>query len=452
MRASPPNDDQVPAADALEFQEDATAIEHRPVPRWARGTILLAAAAVLVALTWAGLAPIDKVVTAQGKLIPTTPKLVVQPLETAIIRTLNVRPGDVVKLGDVLAGLDQTFVAADVSAVEKKLVSYRMQIARLEAELADKEPDWAVLGPEATLQRSLFDQRQRERAARLVAFDREIGEIEASIRTAQGYAGTLRDRLEVSAEIEAMRSESYARQSGSKLQMLTARAERLEVIEELTRTTASLDELTQQRDAVAANRLAFAEEWRGQIGEELQNARRECDVLAEELAKANRRSTLVQLRAPADAVVLEVAERSIGSVIETAKPLVTLMPLNATLEAEVQVSGSDIGDIRLADPARIKFDAFPFQKHGVLTATVRNVSEDAFTDASVQAQGRPGAVPFFRSRLRLVDTKLRNVRSDLRLMPGMAVTAEIVVGSRTVLSYLLYPIIRTLDESLTEPS
>ena len=155
---------------------------------------------------------------------------------------------------------------------------------------------------------------------------------------------------------------------------------------------------------------------------------------------------MVALTAPADAVVLEVAKRSIGSVVREAEPVFTLVPLDVLLEAEVLVKARDIGHVGPEQEARVKLDAFPFQKHGTASGVVRTVSEDAFTDEGKSEQS------FYRARVLLSDTRLDRVPEKFRLIPGMTVIAEIKVGKRSVMSYFLYPLLRGLDESIREPS
>jgi HlyD family secretion protein len=131
-------------------------------------------------------------------------------------------------------------------------------------------------------------------------------------------------------------------------------------------------------------------------------------------------------------------------VVREAEPLLTLVPLDVPLEAEVAIETRDIGFVAQNQQARIKIEAFPFQKHGTVTGLIRTISEDAFADQVTER-------PFYRARVRLVDTQLRDVPETYRLLPGMTVAAEIDVGDRTVLSYFLYPLLRGLDESVREP-
>ena len=200
----------------------------------------------------------------------------------------------------------------------------------------------------------------------------------------------------------------------------------------------------------------FVEERQAELLEQAVQLRAEHTRVLEELHKAARMHELISLRAPAKGIVLKLAERSVGSIIQQAEHFMVLVPQGTVLEAQVDVSSRDIGRIRTGDSARIKFDAFPFQRHDTLPGAVRVISENAFDLASAEQllKPEPGKEPseaFYRCRIELLATQLKNVPAGFRLMPGMKVRAEIKVGTRSVISYFLYPVIRALDEGLREP-
>ncbi|WP_300952159.1 HlyD family efflux transporter periplasmic adaptor subunit, partial [uncultured Desulfovibrio sp.] len=150
-----------------------------------------------------------------------------------------------------------------------------------------------------------------------------------------------------------------------------------------------------------------------------------------------------------DAVVLEVAKRNVGSVADEAEALVTLVPLDAPLEVEVEVRPEDIGYVRVGQTARVKLSTLPFQKHGKIDAEVLAVSEDAFL-----RQTPAGEQSFYRARLKLPPDPLaglRNLPQGFAIMPGMTVSGEINVGDRRIIEYFLYPILAGFDQSLREP-
>jgi HlyD family secretion protein len=208
-------------------------------------------------------------------------------------------------------------------------------------------------------------------------------------------------------------------------------------------------ELSRELGAAEAERAAFSKNWRQKSMEELLNATRERDGIQEQLAKADKRHQLVQLTAPADAVVLEVGKLSTGSVVREAETMFTLVPLGAEMEAEVQIDSLDIGGIKTGDAVHLKLDAFPFQQHGALDGKVRTVSSDAFKREQV-LPGQ-GTDAYYLSRISYGNAKLRKMDTNARLLPGMTLQAEIVVGKRSVMSYLLWPLTKAMNESIREP-
>lgn len=450
---SPESPPRTPAApptpvDALAaFRSEAIALETRPPRLLSRITLYTATALILAAVSWAALSHVDRVVVANGRLVSTTPNLVVQPLETSVIRSIAVAPGDVVRAGDTLATLDPTFAASDLAQLRTRLAARAAHVARLEAELAGRPFEvGADASEEDRIQAASFAQRRAFREARLAEFDARIASTEASIATSRRDQEVLAARLAVLRELEGIRAQLLATQTGSRVLLLETRNNRLELEGRLEHLRANLDELAQDVRKIRAERRAFAEEQRQQMLDDLVRLRGERDAVVEELAKAELRRSMVVLTAPADAVVLEIAARSVGSVVREAETLFTLVPLAAALEAELAIEPSDVGRVALDQPVRIKLDAFPYQDHGTADGILRNVSEGAFP------RGRENSgETAYRGRVAIERTALRGVPENVRLMPGMTLVGEIQVGRRNLLAYFAYPLLRGLDESLREP-
>jgi HlyD family secretion protein len=137
----------------------------------------------------------------------------------------------------------------------------------------------------------------------------------------------------------------------------------------------------------------------------------------------------------------------------------TMVPADAPLEIEANISGRDNGFVHVGDPVAIKFDTFPFSQYGMATGSVRVVSPDSFTASDQQVRRTLGTVPvpqssialFYRSRIAIERVGLHDVPGHFRLMPGMPVTAEVMVGRHTVLDYLLGRIVPVVSEGMREP-
>jgi HlyD family secretion protein len=433
---------------ALDFQSDARLIdEQRPPPR-ERGVLYTLVALIACGIAWASIAKVDRIVVAQGKLVTTAATIVVQPLETSVVRSLDVKIGDIVQKGDHLATLDPTFSMADAAQLRGKIVSFDAQIARLDAEIADRPYVPELVDDEVRLQLAIWTQRAGKYRAKLQSFDKQISETEAKIATKTADHDALNPRLVIARELENMRRELFKKEVGTKISYLDAEAQRMQIERDMQLTANESLELQQTLSRLHADKAAYVAEFRQQVGEDLVQARRERDAAAKQLEKAARRNAVTVLEAPADAIVLEVAQRSVGSVMKEAEPLYTLVPLNSPLEAEVLVEGRDVGHVNTAALTRVKLEAWPFQKHGTLQGEVRTLSEDVFSpDPKKDGDARP----HYKARIKISSAELRNVPDHFRLIPGMAVTAEIKAGDRSVISYFLYPLLRGLDESIREP-
>lgn len=433
----------------VEFLPDADEIELRPLPVMARVLLPVLALALLVLVLFATFSHVDQVVIAKGRLINPLPNIVVQPLENSIVQAINVRVGQIVRKGEKLATMDPTFAAADEAQLRTRLASLDTQIAQLQSELGGP----AVAGPAGANADSVLQQRlAQERRANFEAQQRRIDEnilrLQASLETNRRDQQVLASRLKSVRELEQMQEKLVEQQFGARMKLLEAQDRRLEVERDQLMAKNREQEITKEISAQQAERAAFGMGWRQKTMEDVLSISRQRDELAEQLAKADLRRQLVSLTAPSDAVVLEIAKLSPGSIARGTENFFTLVPLSAELEAEVMIDAMDVGYIKPGDIAHVKVDAFPFQRHGSLSAKVRTLSQDAFRREGNQPQAPES---YYLSRITLGKQPLKAMKPQSRLMPGMTVSAEIVVGQRTVMSYLLWPLTKALDESIREP-
>lgn len=439
-----------------EFQPDAVEIEERPPPRVARLAPYLVALLITAIVVWASVSWIDEVVVAPGKLVTTEPTILIQPLETSIVRSLDVAVGDIVAAGQMLARLDPTFSQSDTEELRARFAAMDAQARRLEAELDGS--DWAALaGPsrEERLQAQLFQQRRAFYATQVRNFEQQIAGADARLAGLASEEAVLVDRLDGLLQIQTIRETLLQNQTGSRLNYLVSRDTRLDVEAALSRVRGSRAETAHTIEKARADRQGFIESFRSAILEELAKVRVDREAALQQLKKSELRRGLVELTAPAAAVVLDRAQRSIGSVVRETEPLFTLVPLDVPVEAEISIRAQDVGNIATGQSARVKLDAFPFQKFGTATGQIRVVSHDSFTDtqAAGAGPGREGkaAPAHFKALVRLDEIDLHGLPETIRLTPGMTVSAEVKVGSRRVISYFLYPLLRGLDESIREP-
>jgi hemolysin D len=405
-----------------------------------------------------GLIPIDRVVTAQGKVVSKVPLLVVQPLETSVVRSIDVTEGQSVRSGEVVARLDPTFAMADAGALEAQVSTLQAEVLRMQAEAAGHPFTFTDSDPNLSLQASIYGQRQSEHDFKRETYQQRINGLQAAVARALADADAYRARKAVAEQIVSVRKELERHQVGSTLLSLSATDNLLETERGLANATETVESARRDLEALKAEREAYEQNWLAEVSQKLSEQTQKLADAREQLNKARLRRQLVELRANLDATVLTVAKVSIGSVLQSGDQFITLVPTNAPLEVEGNIMGHDGGFVQAGASVAIKFDTFPFSQYGLAYGRVRTISADSFSGQddvktrSGSVPARPdGTEPFYRSRITIDDVQLYNVPAAFRIVPGMPVTADIMIGKRTVLTYLLGRILPVASEAMREP-
>lgn len=427
-----------------------------------RLVLWLMLALLAAAVAWLALARVNIVVSAPGRLVPGDSDIVVQPLETSVVRRVLVKMGDRVRKGQVLAVLDPTFTAADVKALSARLDAVEARTERLAAEFAGlpyapRDPD-----ADALTERDIWQKRQQEYAARLAALDRKAQQYEADLAARTIEARGLVQQIRLSDAANGIYKALVARNLASKLKLIGTSEHLVEAKSRLSANLGEQHQLTQEIAGTKAERDAFVAQWKRKIADGLAKTRAERDEVAAALAKARLKSKLAVLRAPADATVLSVADRPKGAVVRTAEPLFRLVPRGAPLIAEIDVETRDVARLKLGDPVTVKFEALPWQRFGLArgilktlapdTEPDRSLAETAADRVSAPLEPAPRESPLhYRARVALTGSELRDLPPGFVMRPGMRLVADIKLGRRSLLRYILDPITRIADDSLREP-
>jgi hemolysin D len=461
------------------FQSETAEIEEMPGPARKQKAVLLLAFLLVSLIAISASFRVDRVVTSIfGQIVTVEPTTVLQPLDQSIIKTIDVQEGDRVKKGQLLATLDPTFATADVNALRLQLASLDAEIARCEAELAERPFMFTPgNGPGAAkyaaLQRTLFEQRKAQHDAQMNDFKAQIAQARATIEKLQQDEARYGDREQLAQQIENMRLQLTRQQYGSRLNLLVAADQKVEMLRNLQSDQNTLAETQQQIQAILAQRDAFTQRWRAQTSQELVNARNQQDAAREQLDKALKRKNLVRLIAPEDAIVLRLAKLSVGSVLQPGETFIELALLRSPVEAEIYLNPRDVGFVHPGDDTTIKLDPYNFVNHGWAEGRLRWISEGTFTTPESGTAGvtnpagtSPGnpaiadpnqattgrlTTPFYKARVTITKLDLKNVPKHFRLLPGMTLTADIHVGTRSLFWYLARGLVRNVDEAMREP-
>jgi HlyD family type I secretion membrane fusion protein len=353
----------------------------------------------------------------------------------------------------VLATLDSTFTEADRTQLEQRFASDTAAVARLEAEIAGRRYVPALQDTNSVLQSSIHAQREAELASNLADFNARIRASEAQVSQFDSDVRQYTQRLQLAEKVEQTYVPLAEKGYVSNLQVLQAKDQHTEAARFLADAQHQSAAAKQSLQALKAQRQSYIQRRLAELGAELVNTRNNLDITRQNLQKATRLNELITLNAPADAVVLKVGRVSSGSVAANgavssqSEPLFTLVPLDAPVEVDMRIDASEIGFVKKGDPVQIKLDAYRFMQHGTARGTIANISEGSFTvnDDNQVVQ------PFVRVRVRIVEAKLVGVPKDFRLLPGMTLQGDILVGRRTILSYLVEGALRTGSEAMREP-
>ncbi len=419
-----------------------------PLPRALLALMLLLCAALG---GWSALGRLDVVAVAQGRLVPLSYVQVVQPADGGIVRDILVREGQAVRAGQVLARMDAALAEADRRRMERDRDGLELQLRRIDAELRNVPVHRRPGDPEALWRETL----EQHRAALDALADAVSAERAVLAKATHERAAAIAQAERLRAVLDSAREEELA---WRELQH-GGYAGRLQADEKQHRREEAERALDSQRHAVAAATQAVEHSERrlqqivsGQrvkLTQERTEARAALDRLTQELAKQGVQQSLLELRAPQDGVVKELATHTPGAVVAPGTVLMTLVPLGEDLRAEVWVSNEDIGFVRPGQPVQLKLAAYPFHKYGLLEGVVSTVSVDA-TDAAEAggvAATRRGAVHRYRALVDVTRQSLEFEGAELPLTAGMLVDAEMQLGSRSVLEYVLSPVRKAFREA-----
>jgi HlyD family type I secretion membrane fusion protein len=435
------------------FESDTAAVILETAPANEHIILYVLSGMLLLSIALSAIVKLDRVVTSTGRIVPAGGALYVSPFDMGIVRQVLVKPGDVVKKGQVLATLDPTFTGADLKQLQQKLSSDEASVGRIEAELAGKPYVSAVTDPDQALQGAIWRNRQSEYRYNLANFDAKIHSAESQVTQYDSNSREYEKRLKLAGDAEKLYQPLLEKGYVSKLQAMQAADERTEMGRLSADAQNQMASLRQTMAALKAEREAYIQKWNSDTASELVTVRNDLDVTRQNLAKAQKLNDLSSLNAPEDSVVLNVGRVSPGSVTAGGaqgvgqEPLFTLVPLDGSVEADVNVLASEIGFIKVGDPVQIKLDAYRYMHHGTARGIIKTISEGSFTTDD----NNLAVPPYFKVRVAIKEVKLRNVPADFRLIPGMTLTGDIMVGKRTMLSYLVEGGLRTGSEAMREP-
>ncbi|MDF2415034.1 HlyD family type I secretion periplasmic adaptor subunit [Aeromonas sp. 1HA1] len=461
-----PSDTVLPAPEHLEFVDDGAAAVLLSTPTRARVLLWACFLFFMSAIVWAAWAELDEVTVGQGKVIPSRQLQVIQNLEGGIVKEIFVREGDIVEEGQPLLRIDDTRFRSDFREREQELVTLKGGIARLRAEIKsvvvktdpnlgwreqvviDKQPIAFPDGFEnvfaeyAAREKSVQDERLNSLNNQLYILgqqieqkEQELIELNAKIRTVGRSVDLARQELNIS---RPLAKEGIVPQ----VELIKLERQVNEMQGELESNRLIIPKLNSVLRESISKRNDIALKFRADSQTELNELQGKLRQLSEGQVGLRDRVDRTSVIAPLKGTIKKLKINTLGGVVQPGMDLMEIVPLEDTLLVEAKVSPKDIAFLRPGLDAVVKITAYDFTVYGGLHGKVEQISADSIQDEEGNS--------FYLVRVRTEKSYLGDELNALPIIPGMLASADIITGKKSVLDYLLKPLLRARQSALRE--
>ena len=438
--------------EALDFAPGLLSIQESPPARLPRAVMYTVGALFAILLLWAIFGKLDIIASAEGRLVPQTYVKIVQPADAGIVQEILVGEGEAVKKGQVLMRMDTNLAKADARTIGNDLAIRSLQLHRIDAELAGvpltrrpRDPDDLFRQTESQYRdhrQSYADALEQAREASNKARHEYDSATEVLLKLQQ-ITPILKQQADTYAD---MGKDGYAPQ----VMVRDKRRDYLEKAQDLRAQEATVASLEAAVNQARKQMDQIGSKYRSDLRNERAEAEGQHRKLEQDWLKQEHKTGLLELKAPQAGVVKDLATHTVGTVVSPGTVLLSIVPENEPLVAEIMVRNDDVGFVYLHQKVKVKLAPYPFQKYGMLDGEVTRIQADSDEGNQQQSQSRdkPQTPPSaYKAIIALGSQSLEAEGQKFKLVPGMQAVAEINQGERTVLKYLLEPVSKTLSES-----
>ena len=429
-----------------EFLPSMTLAMERPPSFYARMVSFFVMTFVFITILWLILAKVDIVVSAQGKVVPSGKVKLIQAAEEGVVVKIYVTDGQTVKKGDLLVDLDSTSSGADEKQVESKLTKSVLTVQRLRLELGEQ----ILLGEGVenknliTTEHALMEANKKQLEEKLNLLESERAQAKASLKAAQLEVSKLSNEIVFNEEQLIQKTRQAKEGLIAGLEVQDAKFILNNSFKERQVQKQRVNESKEKFESTSEKLESAKTEYRGELLQKLTEAEHEYQSAVQDKVKSTMRMEHQALKAPVNGVVQQLSVNTVGAVVNRADQLMVIIPEGTKLEIEAQILNKDIGFVDSGQLANVKVDAFEYTRYGSIQGDIEWVGSDAVLD---EQKG-----PIYPARIKLSDITLPRKVSDriAQIVPGMSVTADIVIGERRLIEYFSGPFLRYKDESLNE--
>lgn len=416
-------------------------------PRVVRLTIWCLVGFVLFVVLWANFAIVDEVTRGEGKAIPSSRLQKIQNLEGGIVAELFAREGQIVEVGDLLLRLDDTRFASNVGETEADRLALTARVERLTAEVEGRDlmMSDSVMRDAPNLansERALFESRRDQLRDEIGGLEEQLAQRRQEVREMSSKQEQFRSSLSLLRKEIEMSEPLVASGAISPVEVLRLKRAEVESRGQLDATTLALPRAHAAIKEIESKISETRGRFRSEALTQLNEARTELSKLESTGKALEDRVRRTLITSPVRGVVKQMLVSTIGGVIQPGSDMVEIVPLDDSLLIEAKVRPQDIAFLHPGQEAMVKFSAYDFTVYGGLKAELEHISADSITDEEGNS--------FYLIHLRTDKSHLGTDEKPLLIIPGMVATVDIITGHKSVLSYLLKPIIRARAEALRE--
>lgn len=402
----------------------------------------------VAAYVWADRAVLDEVTRGDGKVIPSSKVQVIQNLEGGILKELLVGEGDIVEKGQILLRIDDTGYSSRAGEIESNYLNLMGKIARLEAEASGVgisfPPELLAERQDISIsEQNLFNARQSELQSQITILRQQAQQRSQEIREINGRLKQLRSTLALANEEKSITEPLVKKGIVPKVQFLQLKREINELQGQISASNLALPRvdgaLKEANQRIEEKILTF----RSKASHELGVVRAEYEAARQAILGVADRVARTDVRSPVNGEVKELKIQTIGGVVRPGQDIVEIVPIDDSLLVEARIRPSDIAFLRPGQEATVKITAYDFSIYGGLPAKLERISADTIVDEQTGES-------FYQIIVRTDQNYLQRGENTYPIIPGMVASVDTLTGHKTVLDYILKPILKTRDSALRE--
>jgi adhesin transport system membrane fusion protein len=433
--------------DDLEYLTDRNAALMLRTPRGGRIILWVIFIFVAAALVWANYTALDEVTVGEGKVIPTSQVQQIQNLEGGILKEINVKVGQVVESGQVLITIENTEALSSLREQQAEFINLQVRATRLQAESYSVEPEFDADAKEqyplvVNRELDLYNNRLESLRTNQASFQQQIEQRKQEIVEQQAKLDNLKQSYVFSKEELDLTRPAFEQGAVSRVELLQLERQVNQLQGDLEATQLAIPRARSALKEAQSNLAESDAQFRAEAQEDLTGVKSKLDQLKEVSVSLEDKVSRTQVRSVLKGIVKQIQLNTVGGVIKPGMNLMEIVPIEDSLLIEAKVRPENIGFIKPGLSAVVKLSAYDFAIFGGLHSTVENISADTILDEEGNS--------FFLVRVRTDKNYLGTKQAPLPVIPGMQATVDIITGKKTLLDYLLKPILKAQQNALRE--